>query len=99
MTAFLRRTAIGAAVALTLGLAAGSAQAGVAMPATGAAAPDVSGITQDVRWVCNPWRCWWRPNAPAFWVTPRWAGGWGPPVRPACYWRRPWGGGWVQVCP
>ena len=17
---------------------------------------------QDIRWVCNPWRCWWRPN-------------------------------------
>jgi hypothetical protein len=22
--------------------------------------------TQDVRWVCGPFRCWWRPNFYAF---------------------------------
>jgi hypothetical protein len=44
---------------------------------------------QDVRWVCGPYRCWWRPG-PVWW-GPRpwgWRGGWG--------WRRGWGwrGGW-----
>jgi hypothetical protein len=47
---------------------------------------------QDVRWVCGPFRCWWRPNwyraygfiGPAPWIGRRW--GWG--------WRRGWRRGW-----
>jgi hypothetical protein len=34
-----------------------------------------TGVVQDVRWVCGPFRCWWRPNyyayAPGFYVGPR----------------------------
>jgi hypothetical protein len=36
-----------------------------------------SAQVEQVRWVCGPWRCWWRPN---------WYGAWayyGPPP----YWR------------
>jgi hypothetical protein len=40
---------------------------------------------QDVRWVCGPYRCWWR--AGPYWGGPHW-GYWSP--RP--YWG--WGGGW-----
>ena len=41
---------------------------------------------QDVRWVCGPYRCWWRPNwygaygyygRPRFYGGPRWGGGGG----------------------
>ena len=100
MSAFLRRASIAAAFALTLGLAAGSAEAGVATPATGAAVPsDVGATPENVRWVCGPFHCWWRPNYPAFWVTPPYARAWAPPPGPRCYWRRGWGGQWVQVCP
>ena len=34
---------------------------------------------QDVRWVCGPYRCWWRPNwyrSYAFYGHPRLGWGW-----------------------
>ncbi len=93
----LRNTSLAAALVLGLGLAAGTAQAGIATPATATAAPSVA-TTENVRWVCGLFHCWWRPNAPAFWGTPGYAAGWGPPPGPRCFWRRGWGG-WNRVCP
>jgi len=52
------------------------APAASAMPMSGlaAASNDVAaGVVQDVRWVCGPYRCWWRPNY--YWGYRRW---WGP---------------------
>ncbi|WP_428032327.1 hypothetical protein [Ancylobacter sp.] len=109
-TAFarLRRAVLGAAVALAafgaIGLAAGPADAGVAMPSLSApaAAADIAApsaaLTENVRWVCGPFRCFWRPNWNN-WYVPPYARGWGPPLRPNCFWRRGWGGGWAHVCP
>jgi hypothetical protein len=55
-----------------------------AMPANGLTsvpAQSTSGL-QEVRWVCGPYRCWWRPG-PAYWgARPYWRGGWG--------WHRGW---------
>jgi len=34
---------------------------------------DVAAAPQSVRWVCGPYRCWWRPN----WYGPRWYGAYG----------------------
>ncbi len=48
---------------------------------TTAAVPGV----QDVRWVCGPRGCFWRPGP--VW-GPGWRGGWGPG------WRGGWGPGW-----
>lgn len=104
----LRKIMLGATLALgTLAaLGAGKAEAGVAMPAVtmpaAVAAIDVVApsvpLAENVRWVCGPWRCAWRPNW-NYWYVPPYARGWGPPVRPGCFWRRGWGGGWVHVCP
>lgn len=52
-----------AAVAATLGLGLVSAPAVRAMPLDTLAAPAaVSDGVQNVRWVCGPYRCAWRPN-------------------------------------
>lgn len=53
------------------GLAAGAASA---MPANGLAGAEShdAGIVQDVRWVCGPFRCWWRPGP--YWGGPYWGG-------------------------
>jgi hypothetical protein len=53
-----------------------------AMPINGQLAATAPSATdaQQVRWVCGPYRCWWRPG-------PYWGGG--------PYWGRPgWGYGW-----
>jgi hypothetical protein len=47
-----------AAAALCGGLTATAASA---MPVAPVAANTVAGVEQ-VRWVCGPDRCWWRPN-------------------------------------
>ncbi|WP_454683711.1 hypothetical protein [Ancylobacter moscoviensis] len=101
----LRNMMLGAVLALGTMLATGSggtAQASVAMRALGSPAlslqQDVPPLAENVRWVCGPWRCVWRPNW-RYWYVPPYARAWGPPVRPTCYWSRPWGGGWVHVCP
>jgi hypothetical protein len=76
-----------AAFALLAGasLMSGSASA---MPINGQlpVATNTSAEIQQVRWVCGPYRCWWRPG-PYYYPGPRW-GYYG--------WHRPWGwrGGW-----
>lgn len=104
----LRRAVLCAALALAalgvVGFGSGPAAAGVAVPslAAPAAAVDLvappAPLAENVRWVCGPWRCFWRPNW-THWYVPPYARAWGPPVRPNCYWRRTWGGAWVHVCP
>lgn len=51
-------------------------------PAAHAAAP-ANPAVQKVRWVCGPYRCWWRPG-PRWW-GPRWRWGWH-----RRYWHRRW---------
>jgi hypothetical protein len=68
------------------GMLAGTASA---MPINGqlAATPAVTDA-QQVRWVCGPYRCWWRPGyyygGP--YIGPRWGYGWR-----GGYWHRGWG--------
>ncbi|HXW41974.1 MAG TPA: hypothetical protein VEK75_12265 [Xanthobacteraceae bacterium] len=73
--------ALGFAAVLGTTLMVGSASA---MPVNGqvaAAAQRADGL-KDVRWVCGPYRCWWRPG-------PYWGGPyWGP--RPWHHWHRRW---------
>ena len=52
------------------------------LPSVSAAAPS---NVENVRWVCGPYRCWWRPGP--YW-RPAWGGYWAP----RRYWG--WGGGW-----
>jgi hypothetical protein len=55
--------ALGASVALS-----GGAEAmPIGLP--GSTSNQVSNVDQ-VRWVCGPWRCWWRPN---YYVAPAYA--------------------------
>ena len=70
------------------GMMAGTASA---MPINGqlAATAPTATDAQQVRWVCGPYRCWWRPGG-YYYPGPRlygWRGG---------YWHRGWGwhGGW-----
>ena len=71
---------------LMLGQMVGQASA---LPANGLAAPAASikqttGV-QDVRYVCGPYRCWWRPG-------PYWGPHYGYyAYGPGPYWHRPWG--------
>jgi hypothetical protein len=56
------KTALVAVATLgSVSLAAGSA---AAMPVAGlaAAAKELSGDLQNVRWICGWYRCWWRPG-------------------------------------
>jgi len=79
-------------------LAAGSASA---MPVGGlaAAGSEISGDLQQARWVCGPFRCFWRPG-PRFYGRPfyRHYGFYGRPFRhhwgPGIYARSWWGGGY-----
>jgi hypothetical protein len=86
-----------AAALLAGGLALGAGQA-CAMPAFDHALTTTPQAAQpeQVRWVCGPWRCFWRPNyfyRPFAFYGPR------PYWRPRPYWGfyrpyRPWGWGW-----
>ena len=68
---------------LKLALVAATALGGAALLAPAANAIPMSGLAgateqlstdiQQARWVCGPYRCWWRPN---YWGYRRW--GWGP---------------------
>ncbi|WP_249122830.1 MULTISPECIES: hypothetical protein [unclassified Bradyrhizobium] len=89
------RLALLACVA-TIGMALSSSGASAAMP-NGLQGVQTPVHTDQVRWVCNPWRCWWRPNyyygygygpGYGYYGGPRYyyGGGWG--------YRRGWGGGW-----
>ena len=83
------KTLAAAATALTL-LTAGAGPAS-AMPLGGLseAANTVSKDVTNVRWVCGPYRCWWRPS---YYVAPPpppyygYYGYWGPRWR----WHRHW---------
>jgi hypothetical protein len=75
----IRLTIAGALLAGTMAVSAGQASA---MPALdhGLANAQVA-QTEQVRWVCGPWGCRWRPN---YWggygfyrPRPYWGGGWG----------------------
>ena len=91
-------TKISTAIAATL--AFGATTLFVAPPAhamplgdLAAAAAQVQSGVQDVRWVCGPYRCWWRPNYYAYgpgyyYGRPRFYG-YGP--RPYRYGYRRWG--------
>lgn len=48
----------------------------MAMPNGLAAMPQGSRL-QEVRWVCGPYRCWWRPGL-FYRGGPYWRGYWGP---------------------
>lgn len=72
--------------AAVFGLVVAAAGSASAMPAAGlkTAAAQVSTPAQDVRWICGPYRCWWRPGwgyyGPRVW--------WG---HPGWGWHRHWG--------
>ena len=73
---------------LKLSVAAGAVLAGAVFSTGPAAALPIAGLAptvtdqtaavQDVRWVCGPYRCWWRPNFYGYraygWARPGW--GW-----------------------
>lgn len=49
-----------------------------ALPASAMPVTNLAGATpgqvENVRWVCGPYRCWWRPNyyyGPRFYAAPR----------------------------
>jgi hypothetical protein len=75
----IRLTIAGALVAGTMALSAGQASA---MPALDHGLVNSQAAqTEQVRWVCGPWGCRWRPN---YWggygfyrPRPYWGGGWG----------------------
>jgi hypothetical protein len=88
----LRLAVIGAIAVCATALASGHASA---MPVGGvaSAASEMATDVQNVRWVCGPFRCWWRPNyypyygayafGPRFHARPWWGGH---------HHARPWGG-------
>jgi hypothetical protein len=52
----------------------------------------LSGNIENVRWVCGPYRCWWRPG-PSYYYGPRFYGGfYGPRFYGPGYYGRRWGG-------
>ena len=71
----LKYVLAGAAALGAVALASGSASAMPNGLSSDALAPNV----EQVRWVCGPYRCWWRPNYYYGYY------GWGPRWR---YWRR-----------
>jgi hypothetical protein len=45
-----------------------------AMPLNGLPGASIAANVQDVRWVCSPYHCWWRPGP--YWRYHHW-GWWG----------------------
>jgi hypothetical protein len=82
----LRITTAAFVILAGAGMMAGTASA---MPINGKLAATAPATTdaQQVRWVCGPYRCWWRPGGYYYGGGPRWGYG---------GWNRPWGwhGGW-----
>ena len=77
--------ALGAGVALS----GGAKAMPIGLP--GSTSTQVSNVDQ-ARWVCGPWRCWWRPN---YYVAPAYAYGYGPGYYGyggGWGWHRGWGG-------
>jgi hypothetical protein len=65
-------------------LSSGTACAAMPLGLSSAVKPALASNVDHVRWVCGPFRCWWRPNyygAYGFYDGPRfygrgWRGGW-----------------------
>ncbi|MGO9673358.1 MAG: hypothetical protein ACLPSF_04180 [Methylocella sp.] len=55
-------------------------------PGVATAAQAAPAAIEDARWVCGPYRCWWRPN---YYYGYGWHRPWG-----YYGWHRPWGYGW-----
>jgi hypothetical protein len=76
------------AILASAGMMAGTASA---MPLNGQLAATAPAATdaQQVRWVCGPYRCWWRPGGYYYGGGPYWGPRWG-------YggWHGGWRGGW-----
>jgi hypothetical protein len=66
----LKYVLAGVAALGTVALASGSASA---MP-NGLSSEALASNIEQVRWVCGPYRCWWRPNY--YYWGPRWRYGW-----------------------
>jgi hypothetical protein len=86
----LRKSTLAAAAILSLAMIGSAA----ALPADNlAGTAKASAGIQQARWVCGPFRCFWRPNV---FVGPGF--GWRRPIynfyRPGWRWRRRWGWGW-----
>ena len=82
----LRIAAAAFAIFAGASITSGSASA---MPINGQlpVATNTSAEIQQVRWVCGPYRCWWRPGPYYYGGGPRWGyGGW--------HGGRGWHGGW-----
>lgn len=64
----------------------------IADPSVAATARAAPAGLEEARWVCGPYRCWWRPN---YFYAPvrRWGWGWRRPWY-GYGWHRPWGYGW-----
>jgi len=58
--------------AATLGAAFVGKASAAPMNGIAAISHQVTNEVQDVRWVCGPYRCWWRPG-PYWWGGPHWA--------------------------
>jgi hypothetical protein len=72
-----------------LGGVALASEAASAMPIGLATNADIASNVEQARWVCGPYRCWWRPNvygAYGYYAGPRYYHGWG--------WRHDHGWGW-----
>jgi hypothetical protein len=85
-----------AAVALALlGSSVAIDQASATIPLNGLASAkaQIGDSIQEARFVCGPYRCWWRPGP--YWFRPywgyrRWAWGYGHWGWRHCGWRRCW---------
>ena len=71
------KSALAAVALATLGLSASSASAMPVGLDSAVVTSATSAQIDNVRWVCGPYRCFWRPN---YWGGPRW--------RPHRRWRR-----------
>jgi hypothetical protein len=70
------------------------AQARIAAPAISPPAA----VLSEVRWVCGPERCYWRPNYAGQIVVFPWMIGWGVPPNPRCFYEKRQGE-WRLNCP
>jgi hypothetical protein len=80
-TKWLVMTALAGA---TLTFASGANAMANTMPAGLAKSADQVGQVEQVRWVCGPFRCWWRPNYYGYY------GYYGYRHRPWWRWHRGW---------
>ncbi|QGM47942.1 hypothetical protein H2LOC_003910 [Methylocystis heyeri] len=85
----LRKTTLAAGLALgALTLGAPGASAMPALDPGVAQAADSAANVDKARWVCGPYRCWWRPNYYRPYGVYRPYGGYGYYHGPRRYWHR-----------